>query len=98
MRGKPACSSCLNSITQKRKKVNRKGKRKKFTANEILLNLWRTDTTFNTSKINGEYIHWTFSEEKDEPFLFGTTYRNKKSKFIAYSGECTNYKTKYAKL
>ena len=70
-----------------------------FTSNEILLNLYRTDTnTFNTSKINGQYVYWTFSEDKSEPYLFGTTYRSQKAKYIAYQGECTNYKTLYAKL
>ena len=70
-----------------------------FTANEILLNLWRTDEALgNTSKINGENIHWTFVEDTTEPYLFGTSYRQTKSKYIAYSGECTNYKTLYCKL
>ena len=70
-----------------------------FTANEILLNLWETDEALgNTSKINGEYIHWTFVEDTTEPYLFGRSYRQKKSKYIAYSGECTNYKTLYAKI
>ena len=70
-----------------------------FTANQILLNLYRSDTKlFNTSKIDGQYIYWTFVEEEKEPYLFGTTYRSSKAKFIAYNGECTNYKTFYAKL
>ena len=70
-----------------------------FTAQEILLNLWRTDApTGNTSKINGQYVYWTFAENKEEPYICGKNNRTTKSKYIAYSGECTNYKTLYAKL
>ncbi len=54
-----------------------------FTANEILLNLYKSDpSTFNTSKINGQYIYWTFSEDKTEPYLFGTTYKSKKANYF----------------
>ena len=70
-----------------------------FTSEEILLNLWRTDSALgNTSKTNGEYIHWTFVQDTTEPYLCGTSYRQAKSKYIAYSGQITNYKTMYAKL
>ena len=35
-----------------------------FTAQEILLNLWRTAPNVdNTSKIDGQYVYWTFAED-----------------------------------
>ena len=70
-----------------------------FTAQQILLNLWRTSPNVdNTSHINGNYVYWTFTEDTSEPYIMGSTSRQVKSKYIAYCGECTGYKTLYAKL
>lgn len=70
-----------------------------FTAQQILLNFWRSTPNFNnTSKVNGNYVYWTFAEDTSEPYIMGSTQRQVKSKYIAYCGECTDYKTLYAKL